>query len=294
MKIAVTGSQGQITRALSERSAVRGIDVVCVGRPDFDLDEPIAFARALEATQADIIINAAAYTAVDKAESEPDAAMAVNAAGAEAVARAAARIERPVVQISTDYVFDGRLGRPYREDDEVNPINVYGRTKLAGERAAAAANPRHVIVRTAWVYSPFGGNFVKTMLRLGVTRDHVRVVADQLGAPSSALDIADGLLAIAGTLEQRPHDAALYGVFHMTGSGETHWAEFAEVVFAEAFKYGRLPVKVAPIATAEYPTPAARPANSRLDIGKIARVYGVKPPHWRRSVEDCVRRILND
>jgi dTDP-4-dehydrorhamnose reductase len=150
-----------------------------------------------------------------------------------------------------------------------------------------------VIVRTAWVYSPFGGNFVKTMLRLGQTRDHIRVVADQLGAPTGALDIADGILRIAGKFEQRPQDASLCGAFHLTGSGETNWAEYAEVVFAEAAKWGRPPVKVEPIATAEYPTPAARPANSRLDLGKIARVYGVRPTDWRRSVKDCVRRILN-
>ena len=292
MKIAVTGTQGQVVRSLAERGAARGIEVVSIGRPDVDLTEPVALARAIEAAQADVVINAAAYTAVDKAESEPEAAMAVNAAGAQAVAEAAARLGLPVVQISTDYVFDGRLDRPYCEEDSVNPINVYGRTKLAGEYAVAAANPHHVIVRTAWVYSPFGNNFVKTMLRLGETRDKLAIVADQSGAPTSALDIADGLILIAEKLGGGPRDIALYGTFHMTGAGATNWADFAGAVFAEAAARGRRPVAIEPIATAQYPTPAARPANSRLDIAKISQTYGVALPDWRQSVRSCVARLL--
>jgi dTDP-4-dehydrorhamnose reductase len=293
MKIAVTGTQGQVVRSLAERGAARGIEIVRIGRPDVDLTEPAALARAIEAAQADVVVNAAAYTAVDKAESEPEAAMAVNAAGAQAVAEAAARLGLPVVQISTDYVFDGRLDRPYCEKDSVNPINVYGRTKLAGEYAVAAANPRHVIVRTAWVYSPFGNNFVKTMLRLGETRDRLQIVADQSGAPTSALDIADGLILIAEKLGARPHDIALYGTFHMTGAGATNWADFAGAVFAEAAARGRRPVAIEPIATAQYPTPAARPANSRLDVAKISQTYGVALPDWRPSVRACVARLLS-
>jgi dTDP-4-dehydrorhamnose reductase len=216
----------------------------------------------------------------------------VNAAGAQAVAQAAARTGRPIVQISTDYVFDGRLARPYREEDSVNPINVYGRTKLAGEYAVAAANPHHVIVRTAWVYSPFGNNFVKTMLRLGETRDKLAIVADQSGAPTSALDIADGLILIVEKLAGGPRDIALYGTFHMTGGGATNWADFAAAVFEEAAARGRRPVAIEPIATAQYPTPAARPANSRLDIAKISQTYGVALPDWRQSVRSCVARLL--
>jgi dTDP-4-dehydrorhamnose reductase len=292
MKIAVTGTQGQVVRSLAERGAARGIEVVSIGRPDVDLAEPVALARAIEAARADVVINAAAYTAVDRAESDPEAAMAVNAAGAQAVAAAAARIGRPIVQISTDYVFDGRLARPYREEDSVNPINVYGRTKLAGEYAVAAANPHHVIVRTAWVYSPFGNNFVKTMLRLGETRDKLAIVADQSGAPTSALDIADGLILIAEKLSGQPRDIALYGTFHMTGAGEANWADFAEAVFAEAVARGRRPVAIEPIATAQYPTPAARPANSRLNVAKISQTYNIALPDWRQSVRSCVGRLL--
>ena len=294
MKIAITGKQGQIVRALIERGADAGVEVVSLGRPEIDLTKPAALAHAIEAAEADVIVNAAAYTAVDKAESDPETAMAVNALGAKAVARAAATIGRPIVQISTDYVFDGRLQRPYREDDAVGPINVYGRTKLAGEYAVAAANPRHAIVRTAWVYSPFGVNFVKTMLRLGESRSEIRVVGDQWGAPTSALDIADALILMARKLSEQHDDPALYGTFHMTGSGETSRAGFAEVIFAEAADRGRHAVTVEPIATSQYPTPAARPANSRLDVGKISRAYGAVLPDWRKSVRSSVARILGN
>jgi dTDP-4-dehydrorhamnose reductase len=238
------------------------------------------------------VINAAAYTAVDKAEAEPDLAMRVNGEGARAVAAAAARTGRPVVQISTDYVFDGVLDRPYCEDDPVGPLGVYGRTKLAGETAVAAANARHVIARTAWVYSPFGHNFLKTMLRLGLTRDEVDVVADQWGAPTSALDLADALIAMARRLVGEPDNASLYGAFHATGSLYTSWAGFAAAIFAQAAMLGRRPVAVTPISTAQYPTPAARPANSRLDAGKLHRVYGLALPEWRSSAQHCVKRLI--
>jgi dTDP-4-dehydrorhamnose reductase len=292
MKIVVTGKQGQVVRALIERGAEAGATIASLGRPEVDLTEPMALARAIEATAPDVIINAAGYTAVDKAESDVEAAMMVNAQGADAVAQASARIGRPVLQVSTDYVFDGRLQRPYREDDAVGPISVYGRTKLAGELAVAAANPRHAIIRTAWVYSPFGVNFVKTMLRLGESRSEIKVVADQWGAPTSALDLADALIVMAEKLKQRPDDPALCGVFHMTGSGETNWAGFAEAIFAEAANHGRPAVTVEPIATAQYPTPAARPANSRLDVAKIKQTYGIELPDWRSSVRSCVARLL--
>jgi dTDP-4-dehydrorhamnose reductase len=294
MRIAVTGKQGQVVRALVERGAHAGIAIVCLGRPEVDLAEPASLGRAIEAVAPDVVINAAAYTAVDKAESDAEMAMAINAKGAEAIALAAAKIGRPVMQISTDYVFDGRLRRPYREDDPVGPVSVYGRTKLAGEMAVAAATPRHAIIRTAWVYSPFGVNFVKTMLRLGETRREVKVVADQWGAPTSALDIADALIAMAAKLNERPDDSTLFGAFHMTGSGETTWAAFAEAIFAEAVTHGRPAVAVESIATAQYPTPATRPANSRLDMTKLKQIYGVELPDWRASVRSCVAHLLTN
>ena len=293
MRLVVTGKQGQLVRSLSERGAAQGIDVVAIGRPEVDLIDAGAVAGAVEAARGDIVINAAAYTAVDRAESEPDLAMAVNCEGARAVALAAARLGRPVIQISTDYVFDGALDRPYREDDSVNPLGAYGRSKLAGERAVAQANPRCAIVRTSWVFSPFGQNFVKTMLRLGETRDEINVVADQWGGPSYGLDLADALIAMSAAMHSRPDEAGLAGVFHMSGAGETNWAELTQAVFDEAAEHGRKPVKVSPIATAQYPTPAARPANTRLDTSKLARQFGLALPDWRSSVADCVRRLLH-
>lgn len=292
MRIIVTGRQGQLAQSLVERAPSAGVEVVCLARPEVDLLQPDLAARAIEATRGDVVVNAAAYTAVDQAEAEPDLALRVNAEGARAVAAAAAKTGRPVVQISTDYVFDGALDRPYREDDPVGPVCVYGRTKLAGEYAVAAANARHVIARTAWVYSPFGRNFLKTMLRLGLTRDEVNVVADQWGAPTSALDIADALIAMARRLVGEPHNAMLYGTFHVTGSSYTTWAGFAAAIFAQAATLGRKPVEATPISTAQYRTPAARPANSRLDVGKLHRVYGLALPEWRSSAQACVKRLI--
>ena len=288
----MTGREGQLAQSLVERGRTAAVEIVCLARPEVDLLEPAAVARAIEAARGDVVINAAAYTAVDKAEAEAELAMRVNGAGAQAVAAAAARTGRPVMHISTDYVFGGTLDRPYREDDLVAPIGAYGRTKLAGESFVAAANPHHVIVRTAWIYSPFGHNFLRTMLRLGLTRDEVSVVADQWGSPTSALDLADALIAMARKLIAEPANDQLFGTFHATGSGYTTWAAFATAIFSQAAALGRQPVRVIPISTAQYPTPAARPANSRLDAGKLLRVYGLALPEWRGSVEDCVKRLI--
>ena len=290
MRILVTGTQGQVAVALRER-APPGIDVVALGRPELDLADPFSIRDAFDARAADVVVNAAAYTLVDQAEKEEALATRINGEGAGIVAECARALGAPIIQLSTDYVFDGSLGRPYLEDDPVNPIGAYGRSKLAGEEAVAAANPRHAILRTAWVYSPFGANFVKTMLRLGETRSEVRVVADQLGSPTSALDIADAVFAVATLLVVRP-SAEKYGVFHMTGEGEASWAEFAQAIFAEAQALGRPAVKVTPIATADYPTPARRPANSRLDGARLARDYGLALPPWRDSLRNVVERLL--
>lgn len=210
--------------------------------------------------------------------------MRVNGEAAGEAARAAAAVGIPVIQISTDYVFDGSLDRPYREDDPTGPISAYGASKLAGERAVAAATDNHAILRTAWVYSPFGKNFVKTMLRLAETRDEVGVVADQRGWPTSALDIANAIFAVARNLVARPQDESLRGVFHMTATGEAVWADVAEAIFAERERLGGAPVRVKRIATADYPTPARRPANSRLDASRLRTMHGVGLPHWQGSL----------
>ncbi|KUR75715.1 dTDP-4-dehydrorhamnose reductase [Novosphingobium sp. FSW06-99] len=291
MRLVVTGVHGQVVRALVER-APAGVTVVALGRPDLDLADAPAIAPALAAVGADVVINAAAYTAVDKAETERDAAFAINATGAGAVAAAAHGLGVPLIHVSTDYVFDGAKPAPYVETDPTGPTGVYGASKLAGEAAVMAAHPGAVIARTAWVYSPFGANFVKTMLRLAATREELGVVADQVGNPTSALDIADGLLQIAANLQARPADPALAGLFHMTGSGEASWAGFAEAVFAASAAHGGPVARVNPIATTQYPTPARRPANSRLDCTRLATVHGVRLPDWRGSVEQIVARLL--
>lgn len=294
MRIAVTGRAGQVVQSLIERGAAAGHVVVPVGRPELDLasGDGAAIRAALAAARPDAIVSAAAHTAVDKAESEPDLAFAINAAGAGHVAAAAAALGVPLVHLSTDYVFSGEGTRAWREDDPTGPKGVYGASKLAGEAAVLAAQPNAAVLRTAWVYSPFGANFVRTMLRLAETRDELGVVADQIGNPTSALDIADAVLAVAANLVARP-DPALRGTFHMTGSGETSWAGFAEAIFAEAAARGGPSARVNPIATAAYPTPAARPANSRLDGAKLAAVHGVRLPDWRASLAVVVARLTD-
>lgn len=293
LRIVVTGWTGQVVRAMLERVPA-GVEVVALRRPDLDLAIPKMVAPALRAARPHVIVNAAAYTAVDQAESEPDLAMRVNGEAAGEAARAAAALGVPVIQISTDYVFDGALDRPYREDDATGPISAYGASKLAGERAVAAASDNHAILRTAWIYSPFGKNFVKTMLRLAETCDEVGVVADQQGCPTSALDIADAVLAVARNLVARPQDETLRGIFHMSAAGEAVWADVAEAIFAERERLGGKPVAVKRIATTDYPTPAQRPANSRLDCGKLAARHGVTLPAWRGSLATCVERLLKD
>jgi dTDP-4-dehydrorhamnose reductase len=279
-----------VVSALIER-APKDVEIIALGRPQLDLGLRHAVLATLRSARCDAIVNAAAYTAVDKAESEPDVAMRVNGEGAGHVAEAAAELKVPLLHLSTDYVFDGGLDRPWREDDPTGPTGAYGRSKLAGEENIAAATADHVILRTAWVYSPFGANFVKTMLRLGETQAQVRVVADQRGNPTSALDIADALVTIARrvTTDEAPE---LRGVFHMTGAGDATWADVAEATFALAQAAGRAPVRVERIATADYPTPARRPANSRLDNAKLLARHGVALPHWRASLESCVARLL--
>jgi dTDP-4-dehydrorhamnose reductase len=291
MRIAVTGTQGQVVRALLERGAAAGCEVLAIGRPAVDLAVPATLLGAFDAVAPDVIVSSAAYTAVNEAEAEPELAMTVNAAAAGAVAAEAARLGVPVIQLSTDYVFAGGGTRAWREDDAVGPLSVYGQTKLAGEAAVMAATAGHVILRTAWVYSPFGANFVKTMLRLAATNDTVRVVADQIGNPTSASDIADAIIAISARLQRDP-DPALRGVFHLAGQGEASWADFAEAIFAASAQRGGPSAHVTRITTAEFPTPAPRPANSRLDCARLAATYGIVLPPWRTSLEDVIDRLL--
>ena len=288
----VTGREGQVVCSLVERSSGTNVNVVPIGRPELDLTMPAAsIISTLTAARPDVIVSAAAYTQVDRAENESDRALAINGRAPAAVAKAALELAVPLIHLSTDYVFDGSKSSPYSEDDVTGPQSVYGASKAEGERAVTAEHADSVVLRTAWIYSPFGSNFVKTMLRLATEREEIGVVADQRGNPTSALDIADGIIAVATNLV-RSGDASLRGTFHMSATGEASWADFAEAIFAESAKLGGPTARVKHISTADYPTPALRPANSRLDSSKLARMHGVRLPDWRQSVKQVVSRLL--
>jgi dTDP-4-dehydrorhamnose reductase len=288
MRILVAGASGQLARALLDAAKDRH-EVTALGRPTLDLKDPSSIDRAVAATNPEAIVNAGAYTAVDKAESEEAEATAVNA-GSGYLARAAAERGIPFLHVSTDYVFDGTSPRPYRENDPVAPLGAYGRSKLAAERAVAEADPKALTLRTAWVYHHEGANFVRTMLRLAESRDEINVVADQIGSPTYAADLAGALLRLA-EIRSADGQAGPGGVYHLAGSGETSWAGFAQAIFAGAAKRGLKAARVNPIPTSGYPTPAARPANSRLDCSSIERAYGVRLPDWQEALERCLNAI---
>jgi dTDP-4-dehydrorhamnose reductase len=293
VRLVVTGRDGQVAASLLEAGQGKaGMEVVAIGRPELDLARPETVIDAIAAGKPDIVVSAAAYTAVDQAEDEPDLAFAVNAAGAGKVAQAAARLGVPIIHLSTDYVFDGSASHAYVETDTTAPLGVYGASKLAGEEAVATAGPRHLILRTAWVYSPFGKNFVKTMLRLAADRDEISVVADQWGNPTSALDIADAILHAATTLHG-DRSVSAFGTYHLAGTGETNWSGFARHILDTSQAAGGPSAQVRDIATKDYPTKARRPASSRLSSAKFAAVFGWSAPEWRKSTERVVRRILD-
>ncbi len=292
MRITVTGQSGQVVLSMLER-APEGVTVTALGRPGLDLEQPGSIGPAIAATRPDLVVNAAAFTAVDLAESEEATARIVNGVAAGEVARAAAGLGIPghpdldglCLRRHPGPALSGR--RPRRADLGLWPQQARRR------RGRGRRQSDHAILRTAWVYSPFGKNFVKTMLRLAETRDEVGVVADQAGCPTSALDIADAVFAVAHHLVRRPTEAALRGVFHMGAQGEAVWADVAEAIFAERERLGGKPVRVKRIATADYPTPAKRPANSRLDSSRLKTVHGAALPHWQASLASCVRRLLS-
>ncbi|MBO0905054.1 dTDP-4-dehydrorhamnose reductase [Jiella sonneratiae] len=289
MRILVTGRDGQVARCLADLADDRHA-ITCLGRPELDLTDRASVEAAIAHLAPAIVVNPAAYTAVDKAESEREAAFAVNAAGAENVAAAAAAAGIPIVHLSTDYVFAGDKDGPYVESDATGPTGVYGASKLEGERLVLAANPKAVVLRTAWVYSPYGNNFLKTMLRVATDRDVLRVVADQRGTPTYAPDIAAGILAVCDRLAAEPEGVSP-GTYHMVASGETTWAGFAEAIFAASKARGGPFAAVEKIATADYPTPARRPANSRLDPTRFQTVFGHALPEWKGGVDRCLSAL---
>ncbi|HEY0312466.1 MAG TPA: dTDP-4-dehydrorhamnose reductase [Allosphingosinicella sp.] len=291
--ILVLGREGQLARSLAERAAAHGVAVRFVGRPDVDLADPDSLRRAVRASSAEIIVNAAAHTAVDQAEDEPDLAYAFNVAGPKALAEAAQEAGARLVHISTDYVFDGSGDRPWREDDPTGPRSVYGRTKLEGEAAVRAALRDHAILRTAWVYSPFGRNFVKTMLGVAQSRPVLRVVDDQVGNPTSAFDIADGILTMIAAWREEPA-LGLGRTYHLAGTGAVSWAGFAREIFALSGARAGPSAEVEAITTAEFPAKAPRPLNSRLDSTRFADTFGYRAPHWQDSLAAVVDRLLGE
>ena len=292
MKIVVTGREGQLVQSLLERAALQpNLQVIALGRPELDLAKPETVHSAIEAIKPDLLVSAAAYTAVDEAEDEAELALAVNATGAKAVAEAAKACGAPVIHLSTDYVFAGDTNESYVESDSTGPRSVYGSSKLEGERLVAQANPKHIILRTAWVYSPFGKNFVKTMLKLAETHDALSVVSDQWGNPTSALDIADAIIQIADQLAGT-QDFSAYGVYHLAGTGDTNWSGFARAIFVESAKLGGPTATVTDIATDDYPTKALRPANSCLLTAKFHEVFNWTAPHWQSSLRTVVARLI--
>jgi len=287
--ILVTGGTGQLALALEKAASV---PVRRVGRPGFDFDHPETIEAAFRAAAPSLVVNAAAYTAVDAAEDDKEAAYRANRDGPAELARLCAAAGIPLIHISTDYVFDGAKPTPYDESDAVSPQGVYGASKLAGEDAVLASGALAIVLRTSWVYSSTGRNFVRTMLALGRTRDRLTVVADQTGCPTAADDLAEVVLAIAARIRAGGWDDGYGGVFHAAGTGSTTWYGLAAAVFEEAARHGAKVPQVAPIATADWPTRARRPANSRLDCTRLSDVFGLRLPPWRTSLARTIDTIF--
>lgn len=292
--ILLTGANGQLGWELQRMFAPYG-RVFALTREQLDLSKPDAIRRAIGAHQPDIIINPAAYTAVDKAESEPELALAVNGIAPGVLAEEAKKLGALLIHYSTDYVFDGGKATPYTEDDTPNPQSVYGKTKLAGEAAITAVGGKHLILRTSWVYGVHGGNFVKTVLRLAKERNELRIVADQFGAPTWARLLASSTMHILLGWQKADGDENLSGLYHLTAEGRTNWHQYAEEIVRLARQYDEAlrqkPLSIHPIATHEYPLPAKRPANSVLATGKIKQTFGLTLPPWQDNLAECVRLL---
>ena len=283
MRILMFGATGQVAREVLRRAGP-GVQVHSLSRAEADLEDPAACAAAIAGAEADVVLNAAAYTAVDRAEEEEARATVINGEAPAAMARAAAARGLPFIHISTDYVFAGGGTAPWQPDAATGPLGAYGRSKRVGERGVTAAGGVHAILRTSWVFSAHGGNFVKTMLRLSETRDALNVVADQIGGPTAAADIADACLAIAAAFRTGGGQS---GIYHFSGAPDVSWADFAREIFARA---GRA-VTVTDIPASQYPTPAARPSNSRMDCSSLETAFGIPRPDWRHSLADVLKEL---
>jgi dTDP-4-dehydrorhamnose reductase len=289
-QVLVTGGTGQVGLDLARLPWPAEVMVRLPQREELDLTSPASIAAYFTAHRFDCVINTAAYTAVDAAEDDVATAFLVNAQGPAWLAEAAGKAGIPMIHVSTDYVFDGALDRPYREDDATGPTSAYGASKLAGELAVRAANPRSAILRTAWVIGVHRANFLKTMLRLGAQRRELTVVADQIGCPTGSADIAAALQTMAFRMMDDPQPPR--GIYHFVNSGQASWYELAQAIFARAADRGVTKPEVRPISTAEYPTKARRPSNSRLETGKITRDFGIKPRPWQDILDSIVGELL--
>ena len=291
MRLLVLGGSGQLGSELQALALPADVELIAPPRSAVDLGDAATVARLVAAGPWSAVIDAAAYTHVDRAEREEQQAFAVNAEAAGRLAQETGDRGIPLIYVSTDYVFNGRKGAPYVETDATSPLNAYGRSKLAGERRVAAGNPRHVILRTAWLYSPYGGNFVRTMLRLAEERERLTVVADQHGCPTAARDLANACLAVALRCAAEP-ERTPYGLYHFAGGDAATWFEFAQAIIAEAAGTLRRVPQVVPISSADYGSPTPRPADSRLDCTAIAQAFALTPRPWRQALAETVARLL--
>jgi len=285
MRILISGQHGQVSSELQKRLGAMG-ELVVPGRDQLDLAQPAQIRQQVRRVRPDLIINAAAYTAVDKAQSEKAAAFAVNAEAPGILAEEAAALGIPLIHYSTDYVFDGRKGAPYTETDATNPLGVYGESKLAGEQAITAVQGKHLILRTSWVYSTHGHNFLLTMQRLLQEKPELRIVADQIGAPTWAGTIANSTLALIERWQAG--ESGAWGTYHLSAQGETSWFGFAQAIGEALREQGKPCAHLLPIPSSDYPTPAARPLNSRLDCSRLLREWGVSQPDWQTALRECL------
>ena len=287
--ILVTGATGQVGSALVRLAATQPVRLIALRREQLDLCDPAQTRAVCDDVDPGIVVNAAAYTAVDKAEEQAELAFAVNSEGPGRLAEWCSKRQRPLVHISSDYVFSGSSTTPFKEDDPIAPLNVYGRSKALGERNIRDTGAPYVIIRTAWVYAAAGKNFVRTMLKLGQERDELRVVNDQWGSPTHAEDIAQAIYVIIGRLLS---DAPVRGTFHYAGSGKTTWYHFADFIFDHAERHGQRRPKLTPISTGDFPTPARRPAYSVLDTSLYRSTFGEAPASWQYSAERALETIF--
>ncbi|WP_228123958.1 dTDP-4-dehydrorhamnose reductase [Gluconobacter sphaericus] len=288
--ILVTGGNGQLATSLQNLGDER---IIRVGRPEFDFDHPETIAATVEKYKPSIVVNAAAWTAVDLAETEKNGADRANNTGPTALAAACAKADIPFIHVSTDYVFSGNKGTPYTEEDATSPETVYGNTKAEGEQAVLTSNIKSIILRTSWVYSAHGKNFVRTMINAGAKNPVLKVVGDQKGNPTSSDDLAEAILAIIALIERDGWKPEYRGIFHASGTGETTWHGLAVAALEEAAKHGQTMPQVNAIRTEDWPTPAKRPQDSRMDNSKLHRVFGVKMPDWRHSVTHIVHKLFS-